>query len=171
MRDVGRSKVYLAEDAVFDETLYSETLGMSGVASLADHLFSDEWWVSNIDRYPEIVPTRREANRSHADIDRQRIALGLGGETAATLGHEAAHIAQAVLYAGKDIAGHGMEFRAAMVDVTALLCGPIVAERLVRSYRAHGLEIGTRHRDPPPVRHERGVYALWRLARQTNVQL
>lgn len=168
MRDVGRSKVYLAEDAVFDETLYAETLGMSGIASLADHLFNDEWWVHNIDRYPEIISTRREAHRSHANIDRQHIALSLGGETAAVLGHEAAHIAQSVLHAGKDTASHGIEFRATMVDVTALLCGPIVAERLVRSYRAHGLEIGARHRDPPPVRHERGIYALWRLRRQTT---
>src|SRR5690606_13887642 len=68
LRDVGRSKVYLAEDFVFDETLYAETLGMAGVASLADHLFIDDWWVNNISRYPEIVSTRREANRSHADI-------------------------------------------------------------------------------------------------------
>ncbi len=168
MRDVGRSRVYLAEDSVFDETLYAETLGMSGVASLADHLFSDEWWVSNIDRYPEIVPTRREANRSHADDDRQRIALSLGHETAAVLGHEAAHIALSVLFPGDDIASHGIEFRATMVDVTSLLCGPITAERLVRSYRAHGLEIATRHSGRPPVRHERGIYALWRLARQTS---
>lgn len=168
MRDVGRSKVYLAEDAVFDETLYAETLGMSGVSSLADHLFIDEWWVKNIDRYPQIVSTRREANRSHADIDRQRIALSLGCETAAVLGHEAAHIAQSVLHAGKPMASHGIEFRATMVDVTALLCGPIVAERLIGSYRGHGLEIGRRHSDRPPVRHERGIYALWRLARQTS---
>jgi hypothetical protein len=152
---------------VFEETLYAETLGMSGVASLADHLFVDEWWVTNIDRYPEIVATRREANRSHADIDRQRIALSLGCETAATLGHEAAHVAQSVLCAGQDVAIHGIEFRAAMVDVTSLLCGPIVAERLVRSYRGHGLEIGARQVDPPPVRHERGIYALWRLDRHT----
>ena len=168
MSDGGQSKVYLAEDSVFDETLYSETLGMSGVASLADHLFVDEWWVNNINRYPEIVSTRREANRSHANIDRQHIALSLGCETAAILGHEAAHIAQSVLYAGKNIASHGIEFRATMVDVAVLLCGPIIAERLVRSYRGHGLEIGARHSDPPPVRHERGVYALWRLGRQTT---
>lgn len=168
MRDLGRSKVYLAEDAVFDETLYAETLGMSGVASLADHLFADEWWVKNIDRYPEVVSTRRDARRSYASITHQKIAVSLGCETAAVLGHEAAHIATAALHGDCAMASHGVEFRATMVDVVTLLCGPITAERLVQSYGGHGLEIGNRHRYPPPVRHERGIYALWRLERQAT---
>lgn len=167
MRDTGRQKVYDAENLVFDETLYDEPLGMAGVASLADNLFIDEWWVSNINRYPEIVATRREANRSHANVGLQRIAFSLGHDSAAVLCHEAAHIAQFVLHPNGAIAAHGIEFRATMLDVATLLCGPVIAKRLESAYLGAGLEVGRRHEVEPPVRHERGIYALWRLNRQT----
>lgn len=166
MRDSNRSKVYAAENLVFMETLYCEPLGMTGVASLSDHLFVDEWWVRHINKFPEAVPTRRESHHSFADTTRQQLRFAVGHENAATLAHEAAHIATRVLHSG-DIASHGVEFRATMLDVTSLLCGPVMAARLNNSYLSHGLKVGIRHRPAPPVVHERGIYALWRLGRHS----
>jgi hypothetical protein len=52
-----------------------------------------------------------------------------------------------------------------MADVTRLLCGPVAADRLVRSYRDHGLDIPARTWPEPVIGHERGIYGLWRLER------
>jgi len=165
MRDDARSRVYAAEDACFAETLYSETLGMAGVASLADRLFTDRWWVANVDRYPTIEPTRVESRHSYADSEGLVIRLDLTAENCAVLGHEAAHIAAAVLFPDRPLAPHGPEFRAVMADVTRLLCGPAAADRLVRSYRDHGLDLTARTWPEPTPGPARGLYGLWRLRR------
>ena len=167
VRDDARSRVYAAEDGCFAETLFSEALGMAGVSSLADHLFTDRWWVANVDRYPTIEPTRREARHSYADSDRLVIRLDLTAENCAVLGHEAAHIAAAVLFPGRSLAPHGPEFRAVMADVSRLLCGPVAADRLVRSYHDHGLDVPARTWPEPTRGPARGIYGLWRLRRTT----
>jgi hypothetical protein len=165
VRDEARSRVYAAEDACFAETLYSEALGMAGVSSLADHLCTDPWWVATVDRYPTIEPTRRESRHSYADSARLVIRLDLTAENCAVLGHEAAHIAAAVLFPDHPLAPHGPEFRAVMADVTRLLCGPVAADRLVRSYADHGLDVAARTWPEPTTTHERGIYGRWRLER------
>jgi hypothetical protein len=165
VRDDARSRVYAAEDACFAETLYSEALGLPGVSGLADHLFTDGWWVANVDRYPTIEPTRRESRHSYADSARLVIRLDLTAENCAVLGHESAHIATGVLFRGRPLAPHGPEFRVVMADVTRLLCGPVAADRLFRSYRDHGLGVPARTWPEPPTGHERGIYGRWRLER------
>jgi hypothetical protein len=165
VRDDARSRVYAAEDACFAETLFTEALGMAGVSSLADHLFTDPWWAANVDRYPAIEPTRREARHSYADSARLVIRLDLTAKNCAVLGHEAAHIAAAVLFGDRPLAPHGPGFRAVMADVTRLLCGPVAAGRLVRSYRDHGLDLPARTWPEPTTAHARGLYGRWRLER------
>lgn len=164
-RDSARSRVYAAEEACFTDTLYSEPLGLAGVAGLADRLFTDPWWLANVDRRPGIEPTRREARHSYADAAAQVIRFDLASENCAVLGHEAAHIAAAVLFRGVGLAAHGPEFRAVMVDVTRLLCGPVAADRLAAAYRDHGLGRVDRHWPEPTPGHDRGVYGRWRLER------
>lgn len=165
VRDDARSRVYAAEDACFAETLYCEALGMAGVSSLADHLFTDRWWVANVARYPTVEPTRRESRHSYADADRLVIRLDLTAENCAVLAHESAHIAAAALFRDGPLAPHGPEFRAVMADVTRLLCGPAAADRLVRSYRDHGLDTPARTWPEPTTGHDRGIYGRWRLER------
>jgi hypothetical protein len=165
VRDDARSRVYAAEDACFAETLVSEALGMAGVSSLADHLFTDPWWVTTVDRSPTIEPTRREARHSYADSARLVIRLDLTAENCAVLAHEAAHIAAAVLFPDRPLAPHGPEFRSVMADVTRLLCGPVAADRLVRSYADHGLDVPVRAWPEPATPHPRGLYGRWRLER------
>jgi hypothetical protein len=164
-RDASRARVYAAEEACFVDTLYSEPLGMAGVASLSDRLFTDAWWVANVDRHPGIEPTRREARHSYADAAAQVIRFDLASENCAVLGHEAAHIAAGVLFRRAELAAHGPEFRAVMVDVTRLLCGPVAADRLAASYRDHGLDRVDRHWPEPSPSHDRGIYGRWRLDR------
>jgi hypothetical protein len=73
------------------------------------------------------------------------IRLADGQRTTATLAHELAHA-----LAGVE-AGHDATFRAAHVDVCALLAGGRAAAMLAAAYEVAGVAAGTR-RWPTPVR-------------------
>lgn len=164
-RDSDRSKVYLAEDACFVDTLFTEPLGMAGVADLAARLFADAWWVAHVGRRPTIEVTRRDARRSYADTAGQVIRFDLASENCAVLVHEAAHVATAALFTAQPVATHGREFRAVLVDLTTLTGGRVAAARLMASFRDHRLDLVDRHWPEPVPAHERGLYGRWRLDR------
>ena len=68
-----------------------------------------------------------------------------GQHTLGTLAHELAHALAGVTH------GHDASFRAAHVDVCALLADRAAAASLVAAYAQIGLTVG-RRRWPPPVR-------------------
>ena len=63
--------------------------------------------------------------------------------TVATVAHELGHALAGVAH------GHGAVFRAAHIDVVALLCGAEVSQRLAEAYTAFELAVGTRAWPPP----------------------
>lgn len=165
MRDHSKSKVYAAETAVFDHTLYREQIGMAGVSDLADRLFNDQWWVTNIRLVPELVATRREADHSWAAVGGPlaTISMSLDCEDAATFAHEAAHVATYVVCG--HVEGHGPEFRSALIEVVRLVCGPPASDRLAAAFSDYHLAVAADVVPAAPVRHERGIYGMWRIDR------
>lgn len=172
-RDTDRRAVYAAEDLVFGETLFSEPVGPAGILELAAVLATDAWWLRNGVPF-EVVPTRRESLHSSAHLRQgsprsvsgrvAQVRLSMHQEDAATLAHEVAHLLAAVH--GEDTS-HGPTFRAADVDVVAVLCGTIAAGRLARAFADAGLEIAARAWPEPDLLTDRGIYGRWRLTRQT----
>lgn len=83
--------------------------------------------------------TRSSTARTHPTVGRGvEIRLAEGQLTTATVAHELAHALAGLT------AGHGERFRAAHVDVVALLCGARAGESLAASYGAFGLAVGDR---------------------------
>ena len=166
-RDASRSAVYAAEELVFGETLYCEPLGASGVLDLARALSENGWWQANGIPF-EVVPARRESQQSSASNQRRagdaaKIRLSLHQEDAATLAHEAAHL---LANAHGETAAHGPIFRAAEIDVVAVMCGSTASARLSRAFTDDRLAVADRSWHSPDRLSERGLYSQWRIARQ-----
>lgn len=165
-RDADRQRVYDAEDLVFDETLFTEPLGATGVVDLARLVNADRWWVDNGVPFT-VSPARRESLHSSAFVagDVARIRLSIHQEDAATLAHELAH-----LLAGRHDGGtgHGPLFRAAQLDTVTLVCGTKTAARLGRAYADAALPWSLRCWQDPTGRFDRGLYGHWRVARLTS---
>jgi hypothetical protein len=81
------------------------------------------------------------------------VRLAAGQRTSGTLTHELAHALAGVA------AGHDATFRAAHVDVVALVAGSEVSTDLARAYAAAGLAVGER-RWPAPVRATGNGFAI-----------
>ena len=97
----------------------------------------------------ELVPARRDAASSSARPSTGRgvvVRLATGQLTALTVAHELGHALAGVA------SGHDERFRAAHVDVVALLAGAGQGDALRRSYDDHGVPVGCRAW-PPPHRH------------------
>jgi len=165
-RDASRSALYAVEHLVFAETLFSEPIGPAGVLDLAGLVGGSDWWRANGVPF-EVVPTRREAQHSSAQAEssgdtRGQIRLSVHQEDAATLAHELAHLLAAHHGIGP---AHGPLFVAAEIDVVAVVCGTIVADRLAHALADAGLPAASRAWEAPERPGDRGLYGRWRSAR------
>jgi hypothetical protein len=144
--DRGREAVYAAEVAAFGGTDIDQVVTLDDVRALAASVVAGDWWASCGGPPVAVVGARSDAASSSA-----RAATGTGvlirlaptQWTAATVGHELAHALAGVAH------GHDDRFRAAHVDVVAVIAGGAAAADLDRAYRAHDVPPGDRSWPPP----------------------
>jgi hypothetical protein len=143
--DRGREAVYAAEEATFGGTELEDRCAFSELVVVAANVVRGEWWREAGGPPVEVVAARADARSSsaRADPDNVAIRLAAGQLDKATLAHELAHV-----LAGVDH-GHDDRFRAAHVDVVAVLAGSAPAAVLAGSYAAFGLVVGPRAWPPP----------------------
>jgi hypothetical protein len=145
--DAGRAAVYAAEDQAFGGTDLEHPEHLDRLRAVAATLTIADWWRSA--RGPAVVvdAARSDAGSSSArrDGDRVLIRLAAGHQTLATLGHELAHALAGVHH------GHDPTFRAAHVDVVAMIAGTAAATALTSAYAELGVPPASRPW-PPPVR-------------------
>lgn len=160
--------LYAAEIDAFDGTDLETKLAFGALQQLAHRLVATPWWPGPP---VEITRTRRDARSSSARcLDTAgetgervvRIRLAEPQWTRATVAHELAHA-----LAGPD-AGHGERYRAAYVDVVAVLTNLDPTDRrrghhveqLRSAFDAHGLAVGARRWPAPPAESTTGAIAL-----------
>jgi hypothetical protein len=147
MADAGREAVYAAEDRAFGGTDLDHPAQLDHLRAVAATLTVTDWWRSAHGPAVTIEAARRDAGSSSARVDGERVVVRLAPaqRTRATLGHELAHA-----LAGVDH-GHDPTFRAAHVDVIAMIAGTGAAGALGTAYAELGVPPADR-RWPPPVR-------------------
>jgi hypothetical protein len=147
MGDAGREAVYAAEDRAFGGTDLDEPEHLHHLRAIAATLTATDWWPSAGGPAVAIEAARDDAGSSSARGGGGRVVVRLAASqrTRATLGHELAHA-----LAGVDH-GHDATFRAAHVDVVAMIAGAGAAAALVAAYAEVGVP-PARRRWPPPVR-------------------
>lgn len=156
-RDADRQRVYDAEDAAFLDTTYAERLGERGCRWLLDRLVATPWWAACGRSTPVLRAARADSSRSTTVLGegRSEVRIGPGMDQAHVLSHEAGH-----LLAAPD-ATHGPRFRAAHLDVAAVVLGRHGADRLFERYTRSGLRLEARGWPPPPDCGTGGLLAVW----------
>jgi len=150
--DVGRAEVYSAETAAFDGTDLESVQPFAAVAGAIDAVVAGVWWPGPAVR---VVAARSDATSSSARrVDGDATMIRLAGEqtTLATAAHELAHA-----LAGP-AAGHSAVFRAAYLDVVAVITNIDTLDRrhhlhvdqLRAAFAAAGLPVGRRRWPTPP---------------------
>jgi hypothetical protein len=145
--DRGREAVYAAEETAFGGTDLEDPRPLGELRARAAAVVDGDWWTRAGGQSIDLVAARADA-RSSTARGRGReavIHLATAQRDTATMAHELAHV-----LAGID-RGHDELFRAAHVDVVAVLSGSGASASLARAYRAFGLDVGPRTW-PPPVR-------------------
>ena len=139
-RDVGREAVYAAEEATFGGTDVDEPLTLARLVAQATAVAGGTWWQSCRGPRVDVIMARAGALSSSARTACHGVVVRLasGQLTTVTLAHELAHA-----LAGVDH-GHDARFRAAHVDVVAVLGGGPLADGLRRTYVGHGIPPGAR---------------------------
>jgi hypothetical protein len=137
--DHGRAAVSAAEDMAFCGTRVDVTLDRAGVDLALATITGGPWW-SSCGPPVTLAPPRRGTRSSSARArhDQVEITFAEGQLTLATVAHELAHA-----LAGVD-RGHDDVFRAAFVDVIAVIAGPDSADALADAFRAMGVDQGAR---------------------------
>lgn len=146
--DRGREAVYAAEEAAFGGTTLGERRSLRELQGRASMIVDGDWWRQAGGPAVDVVVARSTARSSSARHDARHAAvirLAAGQLDEVTIAHELAH-----LLAGIDH-GHDDRFRAALLDVVALVAGPRAASMLLDAYAAFGLTAG-RRAWPPPAR-------------------
>jgi hypothetical protein len=152
--DRGREAVYAAEEAAFGGTILAEPQPFAELQARADAIVRGVWWHRAGAPPTEVIAARASARASSArSTDPAVIRLAASQLDEATMAHELAHVLAGIGH------GHDERFRAAHVDVIALLAGSGPAEALAAGYRAFGLVIGARMW-PPPVRAEGDSFVI-----------
>ena len=155
--DRGRAAVYAAEDAAFGGTDLDAQLTSGRLVALARTVTAGEWWQACGAPTVEVVPARASAASSTASSTATpgHVVVRVAGaqHTASTVAHELAHALAGVAN------GHDARFRAAHVDVVAVLGGVELAADLRRAYAVFGVPAGERSW-PAPVR-ARGDGFVW----------
>lgn len=160
-RDTDRQRVYDAEDAAFLDTAYAERLGERGCRWLVERFVATPWWAATGGPVPRLRAARADSARSTTVLraDGAELRIGPGMDQAHVLSHELAH-----LLATPD-AGHGPQYRAAHLDVAAVLLGRHGADRLAERLTRWALDVPARQWPPPPDHGDGGLLAIWQ-ARQ-----
>jgi hypothetical protein len=145
--DCGREAVYAAEEAAFGGTDLEERRPLADLRVWAATVVDGDWWSRAGGASVVVVAARTDARSSSARSRGREAVIRLAEAQLdrATVAHELAHVLAAI------DRGHDEVFRAAHVDVVAVLSGSAAAASLARSYGAFGLAIGPRTW-PPPVR-------------------
>lgn len=139
--DVGRTAVYAAEDAALGGTDLDEERPLPDLVAIAAALTTGPWWREVGGPRVVVAAARPNARSSAARAGSGRvvrITLAGGQRTVATLAHELAHALAGVPH------GHDATFRAAHVDVVALLAGSAAGEALAAAYGRLGVPAGRR---------------------------
>jgi hypothetical protein len=145
--DLGRTATYAAEEDAFGGTELDVETALEDLVALATTATAGEWW-----RACGAPAVRVEAATTTAVSSSARpagpvvvVRLAAGQRTPGTLTHELAHALAGVA------AGHDARFRAAHVDVVALVAGSGASADLAAAYATGSLAVGDR-RWPSPVR-------------------
>jgi hypothetical protein len=144
--DRGREAVYAAEEAAFGGTALAERRSLADLQARARTIVDSDWWRQAGGPPVDVVAARPAARSSSARDDGRHTAvirLAAGQLDDVTVAHELAH-----LLAGIDH-GHDERFRAAHLDVVALLAGARATSMLAVAYGAFGLSAGRREWPPP----------------------
>jgi hypothetical protein len=144
--DRGREAVYAAEEAAFGGTDFDVPRPYAALVELAAGVVGGSWWRACGGPSVELGMARAGAASSSARTASRRgvrLRLAAGQLSSATIAHELAHA-----LAG-DGSGHGDRFRAAHVDLVALLGGRQLADDLRWCYGTHGVPPGARAWPPP----------------------
>ena len=143
--DDGREAAYAAEDAALGGTDVDQWRPWATLRAVADDVLTSRWWRSTGAPPVAVIRARAGTRSSTARSSAGRadgtvtVRLARPQWTVATLAHELSHA-----LAGVD-QGHGPAFRAAAVDIVAVVASYAgVAEALRRAYGAMGLAVGDR---------------------------
>lgn len=139
--DAGREAAYAAEEAAFGGTDVDAPQAFADLVELAAGVVAGSWWQACGGPPVELVTARAGAASSSARPSNRRgvlVRLAAGQLTAVTVAHELAHALAGVA------SGHDERFRAAHVDVVAVLAGQPLADDLRRCYVDHGVPAGAR---------------------------
>ena len=146
MIERGWAAVAAAEERAFGGTELDETIDRRTAEARVVEATGGPWWRGC---GPAVIVARPRASARSSSArlvtDRVEIQLTDAQLSVATVAHELAHA-----LAGVD-RGHGGEFRAAYVDVVAVLAGAAPALALSEAFAAMGIAAGAR-RWPPPHR-------------------
>jgi hypothetical protein len=145
--DRGREAVYAAEEAAFGGTELDDPRPLVDLRARATTIVEGDWWSRAGGPPVDVLAARVDARSSTARRHSRGTVIRLAEPQldTATMAHELAHV-----LAGIDH-GHDELFRAAHVDVVAVLAGSGAAASLAASYCAFALPLAPR-RWPPPVR-------------------
>jgi hypothetical protein len=143
--DRGREAVYAAEEAAFGGNDLANPRPLADLQARATTIVDGDWWRLAGGPPVDVVAARSDARSSstHDGDGGAVIRLARGQLDMATVAHELAHVLTGVEH------GHNERFRAAHVDVVAVLAGSGAAAALAGSYRAFGLTVGVRAWLPP----------------------
>ena len=144
--DRGRGAVAAVEEAAFGGTDADVAVDREVLHERIAEVVAGPWWQACGPPVTVVTPrrsTRSSTARSRIGQEPVEIRLAEMQLTTSTVAHELAHALAGVAH------GHGEMFRAAHVDVVALLCGTTVAERLADTYAAFQLAVGARAWPPP----------------------
>jgi hypothetical protein len=140
MSDCGRAAAYAAEDAAFGGTTLERDVDLDELRSIAATVTASEWWFRCGGPAVVVEPARGAAQSSSARRAGSGVLIRLaaGQRTAGTLTHELAHGLAGIAH------GHDARFRAAHVDVVAMVAGAGAAGALVDAYRQLDAPAGRR---------------------------
>ena len=149
MIDSGRAAVHAAEEVAFGGTDVEDERPLAELVAVAATVTAGGWW-----RRAGGPPVHLAAGRANSASSCARAAtaggpvdvrLAAGQHTQATIAHELAHALAGVGH------GHDATFRAAHIDVCAVVAGGRASAHLAAAYRAFGLPLARRGW-PTPVR-------------------
>jgi hypothetical protein len=139
MIDIGRAAVAAVEEAAFGGTTLDDVLGREVLEQFLEGVAAGPWW-GRCGPAIAVSSPRAGSRSSSARECGNGVEIRFTDEqlTLATVAHELAHA-----LVGVD-RGHDPMFRAAHVDVTAVLAGTDVASALAESYSAFDLTVADR---------------------------
>lgn len=138
--DRGRAAVAAVEEAAFGGTHADQVVDREVLHELIADVVNGPWWQQCGPAVMVTTPRRSTRSSTARSRGADPIEIRLAEEqlTRATVAHELAHALAGVAD------GHGGLFRAAHIDVCALLCGAEAAAALAEAYPAFGLVVAAR---------------------------